>query len=135
MVTKLNWELIQEKLSGALAEPAARGVVRDELAALEEKLKAYVLSPEMASDLDGLKAVYLEKLVAGCETVLAENLPDWLERALSQDDVWQMARDEVLPAIRVFLLHQIKRNREALVAGLKLSDRIEKAILDQKPEV
>jgi len=134
MVMRLNWELIQSKIGESLTEPSARGMVRGELSALEERLKAYVLSEEMESDLARLKNVYAAEAASVCKAILTENLPGWLEDALAQDEVWQVVQGEILPAVHGFLLHQIKRNQENLAAGLDLPGRIEKAILDQKPE-
>lgn len=134
MVMNLNWVLIQGKIAEALTSPSARGMVRGELSALEEKLKTYVFSDDMACDLARLKKAYMDKTLSACEKTLNENLPVWLEEALSEEDIWQTLREEILPAVRGFLLHQIKRNRETLAEGLDLSGRIEKAILDQRPE-
>ena len=134
MVMRLNWELIQSKIGESLMEPSARGMVRSELSALEERLKTYVLSDEVESDLARLKNVYAAQAASVCKSILTENLPGWLEDALAQDEVWQVVQDEILPAVHGFLLHQIKRNQENLAVGLDLPGRIEKAILDQKPE-
>ena len=45
-----------------------------------------------------------------------------------------MFETEVLPTVKGFLLHQIKRNQSEIIAGLDLPGRIEKAILEQKPQ-
>ena len=124
----------QGKISEALAEPSARGMVRNELSALEEKLNAYVLSEEIETDVAGLKERYTGDVISFFEAKLNENLPGILEYALNQDEVWRVVQTEVLPAVRVFLLHQIKRSQNEIIAGLDLPGRIEKAILDQKPE-
>ena len=134
MVMRLNWELIQSKIGESLTAPSARGMVRSELTALEERLKTYVLSEEMESDLARLKNVYAAEAASVCKAILTENLPRWLEDTLAQDEVWQVVQNEILPAVHGFLLHQIKRNQENLAAGLDLPGRIEKAILGQKPE-
>lgn len=134
MVMNLNWELIQGKIAEALTSSSARGMVRGELSALEEKLRTYVFSKDMASDLAQLKRTYMDKVVSSCEKALNEKLSVWLEEALSREEVWQTLQDEILPTVRGFLLHQIKRNRDALADGLDLSGRIEKAILEQRPE-
>ena len=134
MVMRLNWELIQSKIDESLTEPSARGMVKVELSALEERLKAYVLSEEMEADLARLKNVYAAEAASVCKAILTENLPGWLETALAQEEVWQVVQGELIPAVHSFLLHQIKRNQENLAAGLDLPGRIEKAILDQKPE-
>ena len=134
MVMRLNWELIQGKISESLEEPSARGMVRGELSAMEEKLKTYVFSPEMESDLAEVKRIYMNKIISACETELAKKLPELLESVLEMEEVWRVVREEVLPAVKGFLLHQIKRNRDAIAAGLDLKGRIEKAIRDQSPE-
>lgn len=107
---RLNWELIQSKIGESLTKPSARGMVRGELSALGERLKAYVLSEEMESDLARLKNVYAAEATSVCKAILTEDLPGWLETALAQEEVWQVVQGEILPTVHGFLLHQIKRN-------------------------
>ena len=134
MVTNLNWELIQTKISESLTEPATRQMVQGELSTLETKLKNYISSEEMETDIVNIKAQYTENLLKVLQTQLADKLPSVLEYVCSQDAVWQVFETEVLPAVKSFLLHQIKRNQNEIIAGLDLPGRIEKAILEQKPQ-
>ena len=134
MVTNLNWELIQTKISEALTEPATRQMVQGELSTLETRLKNYISSEEMETDIANIKAQYTENLLKVLQAQLAVKLPAVLEYVCNQDAVWQVFEAEVLPAVKGFLLHQIKRNQSEIIAGLDLPGRIEKAILEQKPQ-
>ena len=134
MVMNLNWELIQTKISEALTEPATRQMVQGELSTLEARLKNYISSEEMETDIANIKAQYTENLLGVLQTQLSAKLPAVLEYVCSQDAVWQVFETEVLPAVKSFLLHQIKRNQNEIIAGLDLPGRIEKAILEQKPQ-
>ena len=134
MVTNLNWELIQTKISESLTEPATRQMVQGELSTLETRLKNYISSEEMETDIANIKAQYTENLLKVLQAQLSAKLPAVLEYVCNQDAVWQVFEAEVLPVVKSFLLHQIKRNQNEIIAGLDLPGRIEKAILEQKPE-
>ena len=128
-----NAVLYYEKDAPVLSDAAYDALFR-ELSALEERLKAYVLSEEMETDLARLKNVYAAEAASVCKAILTENLPGWRETALAQEEVWQVVQGELIPAVHSFLLHQIKRNQSEIIAGLDLTGRIEKAILEQKPQ-
>lgn len=134
MVTNLNWELIQTKISEALTEPATRQMVQGELSSLEARLKNYISSEELETDIANIKVQYTENLLKVLQAQLAVKLPAVLEYVCNQDAVWQVFETEVLPAVKGFLLHQIKRNQSEIIDGLDLPGRIEKAILEQKPQ-
>ena len=134
MVMNLNWDLIQTKISESLTEPAAKKMAQGELTALEVRLKNYIASEELETDIVNIKEQYSEKLSLLIQTQLAEKLPSLLEYVCGQDAVWQFFETEVLPAVKSFLLHQIKRNQSEIIVGLNLPSRIEKAVLAQKPE-
>ena len=131
MVMNLNWELIQRKIGESLSDPETKQLVQDELTTLETRLKNYLASEELDSDIADIKAEYSEKIFAIIQTRLAEKLPSLLEYVCSQNALWQMFENEILPAVKNFLLHQIKRNQNEIIAGLDLPGRIEKAILEQ----
>ena len=61
---------------------------------------------------------------------VGSRLRDFLEDEL----VWQLVREQILPGIRVFLQQQIRRNKDAIIAGLDLPGHIRKSILDLDPE-
>ena len=134
MVMNLNWELIQTKIAESLTEPGTKQLVQNELTTLETRLKNYLASEELDSGIVNIKAEYSEKIFALIQTQLTEKLPTLLEYVCNQDAVWQVFETEVLPAVKNFLLHQIKRNQNEIIAGLDLPGRIEKAILKQKPK-
>ena len=134
MVTNLNWELIQTKISESLTEPATRQMVQVELSTLETRLKNYISSEELETDITNIKAQYTENLLKVLQAQLAVKLPAVLEYICNQNAIWQVFETEVLPAVKGFLLHQIKRNQSEIIAGLDLPGRIEKAILEQKPQ-
>ena len=134
MVMNLNWELIQTKITESLTEPGTKQLVQNELTALETRLKNYLVSEELEADIANIKVEYSEKLLGAIQTQLTEKLPELLEYVCNQDAVWQTIETEVLPAVKSFLLHQIKRNQNEIIAGLDLPGRIEKAILEQKPK-
>lgn len=134
MVMNLNWALIQTKIAESLTEPGTKQLVQNELTTLETRLKNYLASEELDSDIANIKAEYSEKIFAIIQTGIVEKLPELLEYTCNQDAVWQVFETEVLPAVKNFLLHQIKRNQNEIIAGLDLPGRIEKAILKQKPK-
>ena len=134
MVMNLNWELIQTKITESLTDPSASGLVREELSALETRLKDYIASDDLQLDIDSIKEQYTESIMSALQSQLTLRLPALLEYAVDQDSVWQVFESEILPSVRSFLQHQIKRNQAEIIAGLDLSGRIEKAVLAQKPE-
>ena len=69
-------------------------------------------------------------MLEGLRDELARKLLDFLEDEL----VWQVVREQILPGIRVFLQLQIRRNKDAIIAGLDLPGHIRKSILDLEPE-
>ena len=134
MVMNLNWELVQTKIAESLTEPGTKQLVQNELATLETRLKKYLVSEELEGDIANIKTEYSAKLLGVIQTQLTEKLPELLEYVCNQDAVWQVFETEILPAVKSFLLHQIKRNQNEIIAGLDLPGRIEKAILEQKPQ-
>ena len=134
MVMNLNWELVQTKIAESLTEPGTKQLVQNELATLETRLKKYLVSEELEGDIANIKTEYSAKLLGVIQTQLTEKLPELLEYTCNQDAVWQVFETEILPAVKSFLLHQIKRNQNEIIAGLDLPGRIEKAILEQKPQ-
>jgi len=115
-------------------EAVIHALTTEHLPDLEARLKNYISSEELETDITNIKAQYTENLLGVLQAQLADKLPSVLEYVCNQDAVWQVFEAEVLPAVKSFLLHQIKRNQSEIIAGLDLPGRIEKAILEQKPQ-
>ena len=118
---------IRDKLSGQEADQQ----IKKKLAEFESRLDGYLVSPELESDITALKQNdEIGNALSALRDNLAEKILDYLEDEL----VWQVIREQILPGIRVFLQIQIRRNKDAIIAGLDLPGHIRKSILDLKPE-
>ena len=118
---------IREKLSGQDADQQ----VKQKLTEFESRLDGYLLSPELEADIAALKR---DAEIGDTLTALRDDLAGKLLEFLEDELVWQIVREQILPGVRVFLLQQIRRNKDAIVAGLDLPGHIRKSILGLDPE-
>jgi len=127
----LPWRQLEHAIRSTLSEQEADQRVKVKLAEFESRLEGYLGSPELESDITALKRNdEIGNALTALRDDLAERILDYLEDEL----VWQVVREQILPGIRVFLQIQIRRNKDAIVAGLDLPGHIRKSILDLKPE-
>jgi len=127
----LPWRTLEESITNKLSGEDADRQVKQKLAEFESRLEGYLVSPELEVDIDALKR---NSKIGDTLTVLRGDLAEKLLEFLEDELVWQVVREQILPGIRVFLLLQIRRNKDAIIAGLDLPGHIRKSILDLEPE-
>ena len=127
----LPWRTLEQAIRDKLSGQEADQKVKQKLAEFESRLEGYLVSPEFEADITSLKqSSEIGDMFTALRDELAGKLLDFLEDEL----VWQVVREQILPGIRAFLLIQIRRNKDAIVAGLDLPGHIRKSILDLNPE-
>lgn len=134
LATKLNWERIQEQLKRTLSEAKTQSAISAELLALSGRLRQYLHSPELQSDMTKFTENGRTKAENLIRSYLEEQLPLMIDKYLERDELWMAIETEALPLIQTFLLNHLKRDQESIIAGLNLSGRIEEEIKKQKPE-
>lgn len=134
MVTRLNWQLIQNKISGVIGESSTRFAIRSELARFAIKLRAHIHSGSFDANAETCLQKGKAKIRETLHTYLEENLPDVIEKWMQKDDIWSTLENELLPAIKNFVIHRLKRDKEKIIAKLDLAGRIEESIMKQTPE-
>jgi uncharacterized membrane protein YheB (UPF0754 family) len=127
----LPWRTLEESIANKLSGKDADRQVKRKLAEFESRVEAYLVSPELEADIEALKQ---NATVGDTLTVLRDGLAEKLLEFLEDELVWRIVREQLLPGIRVFLQLQIRRNKDAIIAGLDLSGHIRKSILDLNPE-
>jgi uncharacterized membrane protein YheB (UPF0754 family) len=127
----LPWAKLEQSIHDRLSGHDADQQVKQKLMEFESRLERYLISPELDYDIVDLKQ---DTSIGNTLTVLRDDLAEKILMFLENELVWQIIREQILPGIRVFLQIQIRRNKDALVAGLDLSGRIRNSILDLKPK-
>lgn len=127
----LPWRKLERSIRDKLSGQEADQQVKQKLAEFGARLDGYLVSPELEADITALKQnSEIGDTLAAMRADLAGKLLEFLEEEI----VWRIVREQMLPAIRVFLLLQIRRNKDAIIAGLDLPGHIRKSILSLKPE-
>ena len=105
-------------------------LLQEKLTDLQKWTENYLYSPGINSDVADLKS--------WMESHVVEDIPEFLldrvQELIESEDARRFVNDNVIPAVRSFLMIQIRRNKQALVNSLELPRKIEDAILRQKPE-
>lgn len=127
----LPWRTLEESITNKFSGKDADRQVKQKLAEFESRVEAYLESPELEADIEALKQ---DTSIGDTLAVLRDDLAEKLLEFLEDELVWQIVREQILPGIRVFLQLQIRRNKDAIIAGLDLSGHIRKSILDLEPE-
>lgn len=127
----LPWHTLEQSITNKLSGKDADRQVKRKLAEFESHVDTYLTSPELETDIAALKQ---DSSIGDALTVLRDDLAEKLLEFLEDELVWQIVREQILPGIRVFLQLQIRRNKDAIIAGLDLSGHIRKSILDLEPK-
>ena len=127
----LPWRKLESSIRDKLSGQDADRQVKQKLAEFESRLEGYLLSTELEADIAALKR---DAGIGDALTALRDDLAGKLLEFLEDELVWQIIREQILPGIRVFLQQQIRRNKDAIIAGLDLPGHIRRSILGLDPE-
>ena len=127
----LPWRKLEQGVLDRLSGQDADRQIKQKLAEFESRLDGYLLSPALEADISELKQ---NREITDTFTSLRDGLAEKMLEFLENELIWQVVREQILPGIRVFLQLQIRRNKDAIIAGLDLPGHIRKSILDLEPE-
>ena len=127
----LPWRKLEQGVLDRLSGQDADRQIKQKLAEFESRLDGYLLSPALEADIAELKQ---NREITDTFTSLRDGLAEKMLEFLENELIWQVVREQILPGIRVFLQLQIRRNKDAIIAGLDLPGHIRKSILDLEPE-
>ena len=127
----LPWHKLEQTIRNKLSGQDADQQIKQKLTEFESRLKGHLLSPELDADITAMKR---DREIGDALTKLRDDLAGKLLDFMEDELVWQVIREQILPGIRVFLQLQIRRNKDAIVAGLDLPGHIRKSILGLNPE-
>ena len=127
----LPWRKLEQGVLDRLSGQDADRQIKQKLAEFESRFDGYLLSPALEADIAELKQ---NREITDTFTSLRDALAEKMLEFLEDELVWQVVREQILPGIRVFLQLQIRRNKDAIIAGLDLPGHIRKSIEELKPE-
>ena len=127
----LPWRKLEQAIRNRLSGEDADQLVKQKLIEFESRLEEYLGSPDLEADIVVLKQ---NREIGDAVSALRDNFAEKLLDFLEDELVWRIIRERILPGIRVFLQIQIRRNKDAIAAGLDLPGHIRKSILDLNPK-
>ncbi len=135
LVDCLDWRQIQGQLERKFDGPEFREAIRWELQRGSERVREYLTSPEAAAAVGGALEELSVKIEAMFHDYLAGRLPEVAERLFHSDELWQLLREQVMPAAERALARYLAGDgRKMILEKLDLPGRIERSVAEQKVE-
>lgn len=132
LVDYLDWEHIQRQISEKLGEEPTQELIRDEVLRFTLRVREYLRSAEAQEHLRELLARGSTKLEEILHDYLQEKLPELADQTLRSPELWEMIRNQILPALRKGIGNYLRGEGKAvLIARLNLPHRIEASVAAQ----
>lgn len=128
IIDHLNWKHIEGYLRRKLSEPEVRAVISGELAGLSGRIRCWLTSPEGEARIADFLAANREMTTALLRDLLRTSIPPILEKLAGDEELRQAAATHILPRIRSFILHRIKREKLNIIHRFDLGGRIENSV-------
>lgn len=132
LVDYLDWEHIERQISEKLGEEPTQELIRDEVLRFTLRVREYLRSAEAQEHLRELLARGSTKLEEILHDYLQEKLPELADQTLRSPELWEMIRNQILPALRKGIGNYLRGEGKAvLIARLNLPHRIEASVAAQ----
>lgn len=132
LVDYLDWEHIERQISEKLGEEPTQELIRDGVLRFTLRVREYLRSAEAQEHLRELLARGSTKLEEILHDYLQEKLPELADQTLRSPELWEMIRNQILPALRKGIGNYLRGEGKAvLIARLNLPHRIEASVAAQ----
>ncbi|WP_417169310.1 DUF445 family protein [Victivallis sp.] len=132
LVDYLDWDHIERQISEKLGEEPTQELIREEVLRFTMRVRDYLHSPKAQEHLRELLTRGSAKLEEILHDYLQEKLPELADQTLRSPELWEMLRNQVLPALRKGVGSYLRGEGKAvLIARLNLPHRIEASVAAQ----
>ena len=132
LVDYLDWEHIERQISEKPGEEPTQELIRDEVLRFTLRVREYLRSAEAQEHLRELLTRGSAKLEEILHDYLQEKLPELADQTLRSPELWEMLRNQGLPALRKGVGSYLRGEGKAvLIARLNLPHRIEASVAAQ----